>query len=252
MRECDVNLLLEAKNPIILDAFMKAESVLSEHHMACVSISGGADSDIMLDLFERVRMNQSCKIQYVFFDTGFEYRATKEHIAHLEEKYGIEIERRKSEKSIPTCVREYGQPFISKFVSTQIERLQRHGFHFEDEPLEVLIERYPDATSAIKWWSNAYRGGKSTFDINRNAMLREFLVSHPPSFRISSKCCKFAKKEVSRKFVAESGGDLICVGVRKAEGGVRSKNPSMTCFSRGGGWRKYVSTIVLVFKRRLQ
>lgn len=228
----DASNITDIDNVIIIDAFLKAESVLREHHKACVSISGGADSDIMLDMIERVKNNVSCDVVYVFFDTGLEYRATKEHIRYLEDTYNITIHRQKAKKTIPACVREYGQPFISKYVSSQIERLQEHGFQFENDPIEVLIERYPNCKSAIKWWTNSYANGRSNFDINSKRMLKEFMVDNPPYFKISSKCCTYAKKLVSHEFNDENGTDLMCIGVRKAEGGVRSKNPNLTCFTK--------------------
>ena len=123
-----IELVVGAGNAMILDAFMKAHSVLEGHRHALVSISGGGDSDVMLDLVERVRGGTGCEVTYVWFDTGIEYRATKEHLEYLEDRYGIEIVRRRAEKSIPTSVREFGQPFLSKYVSENMERLQRHGF----------------------------------------------------------------------------------------------------------------------------
>ena len=41
---------------------------------------------------------------------------TKEHLDYLEQKYGIKIKRLKPEKPIPTCVKQYGVPFLSKYV----------------------------------------------------------------------------------------------------------------------------------------
>ena len=71
-----------------------------------------------------------------------EYQATKEHLDFIEQKYGITIERVKPDKPIPTCVKEYGVPFLSKYVSEQMMRLQAHHFQWEDEPLEVLLQKY--------------------------------------------------------------------------------------------------------------
>jgi hypothetical protein len=79
-------------------------------------------------------------ITYYWIDTGLEYTATKEHLNFLEKEYGIEIQRIKPKKSIPTCVKQYGVPFLSKYVSEQMMRLQAHGFQWEDEPLEVLLK----------------------------------------------------------------------------------------------------------------
>lgn len=88
----------------------------------------------MLDML--IQCGAIDKTRFAFFNTGVEYRATLEHLKDLEEKYGIQIERINALKSIPTCVREFGVPFISKSVSENINRLQRHGFQWEDEPLE--------------------------------------------------------------------------------------------------------------------
>ena len=57
-----------------------------------VSISGGSDSDIMMDIFERVGYPTGLVV-YAWYDTGLEYDATKRHLKYLEEKYGISIER---------------------------------------------------------------------------------------------------------------------------------------------------------------
>ena len=58
------------------------------------SISGGSDSDVMLDICWRC--DKDNKIEYVWFDTGLEYQATKNHLRALEEKYGIEIKKYKA------------------------------------------------------------------------------------------------------------------------------------------------------------
>lgn len=225
MSDTFVDRVMEAGNGVILDAYMKCQSVFEQHEHALVSVSGGADSDCMLDLVEHVRRVQPIKVTYIFFNTGTEYVATKRHLDYLEQRYGIEILRYKAEKSIPLSVREYGQPFISKYVSEQMYRLQRWGFMWEDEPYEVLVERYQNCSSALKWWTNGWtniEGVPGYFDIGRNKCLKEFIVENPPQFRISAKCCTYAKKRVGLAASKELGADVQLVGVRKAEGGVRS------------------------------
>ena len=86
---------------------------------------------MMLDLLLRCGAKE--KTDFIFFNTGLEYAATHEHLEFLEKKYDIKIQRRPAIKSIPTCIREYGYPFWSKFVSEMIYRLQRHNFQWEDE-----------------------------------------------------------------------------------------------------------------------
>lgn len=203
---------------------LKCEAVLSTHRHAAVSVSGGADSDVMVDLVERVRAVTDCEVSYVYFDTGLEYRATKRHVAELGARYGIRIDVRRAEKSIPVSCKEFGQPFLSKHVSEMCERLQRKGFAWTNEPYEVLSEAYPRATTGVKWWCNANTATDEPgwFDIGRVRWLKEFMLETPPWFPISSRCCEWAKKRVSAAYERERGIDVTLVGVRRAEGGVRA------------------------------
>lgn len=169
------------------------------------------------------------EIRFIWFNTGLEYKATKEHLDFLEDKYGIKIERIMPEKSVVTSCRQHGLPFINKTVSELIARLQKHGFQWEDEPYDVLIQKYPKCKSALKWWCNEYPK-PSRFNIEYNHYLKEFLIAHPPTFAISNKCCYYAKKKVYMDFVQKNKCDLDCSGVRKAEGGVRSGRYK-DCFS---------------------
>ena len=228
--------VMASKNAMVLDMFIKAHDVLSSHARACVSVSGGADSDVMIDLVERIRDGTGCEVHYVWFDTGLEYDATKRHLDDLEARYGIEILRRRAKKSIPTTCREYGQPFVSKYVSEHMERLQRHRFQWEDGTLDELSARYPRCQSSLKWWTNSWTrvpGKPGHFDIGRNRWLKEFVMENPPTFPISNRCCEYAKKRVAAQVNSELGVDLELVGVRKAERGVRATIG--TCFTAHEG-----------------
>ena len=56
------------------------ERRLIEHPNAICSYSGGADSDIMIDVIERARTGLNLPpVKYVFFNTGLEMQATKDH-----------------------------------------------------------------------------------------------------------------------------------------------------------------------------
>ena len=210
----------------IYKSFLVTRKKFEEYDEILCSVSGGADSDVMLDLF--CRFDKS-KVTFVFFDTGLEYEATKEHLKYLEDKYDIKINVIKAKKPIPLTCRDYGQPFLSKQISEYISRLQKHNFKWEDKPYEELIKEYPNCVSALKWWCDA-NGERSTFSIKRNKWLKEFMVANPPYFKISNKCCKYAKKEPVRIYMKENGFDLNCYGVRKAEGGVRA-TAYKNCFS---------------------
>ena len=220
------------KNNIIGNSIIITHAKLQQYKKILCSISGGSDSDILIDLCQKY--DYADKITYVFFDTGLEFSATKHHLAYLEQRYGIKIQRIPAIKPIPICCRTYGQPFLSKQVSEWIERLQRHGFEWEDEPFDVLIQRYPNCRAALRWWCNDFprkaEGRESSFNIGYNQYLKEFMIANPPQFNISNKCCHYAKKLVAKRFKEHEKFDLNMYGVRKAEGGAR-KSAYKTCFS---------------------
>lgn len=100
---------LVGHNEAITQSFLKTKQVLNMFDRPLCSISGGKDSDIMLDIITKLDTDR--KVKYVFFDTGIEYSATRKHLDYLEEKYGITIDREKAIKPIPITCKEYGQPF---------------------------------------------------------------------------------------------------------------------------------------------
>lgn len=228
-----------------------------KYKVVLVSISGGSDSDLVIDIC--TRCDPSLKCVFCYYDTGLEYQATKDHIRFLEDKYQIKIERRRAKVPIPLSCRTYGTPFMNKRVSEYSMRLQNVGFKWEDEPHEVLIKRYcktptptkraklqeyyerfgkapkgwaylygdfyRGAVSAINWWCNySFKG--SQCNIENNKWLKEFMVMNPPTFKISALCCKYAKKDVAHDLIKEFSNQnnaLSVNGVRKSEGGARAQ-----------------------------
>ena len=228
MNKDELNLLLDTiKDPTIGKALLTTFHKLNccGYKKVLCSISGGSDSDIVLDIV--TKCDNKKIVDYVFFDTGLEYQATREHIKFLEQKYNIEIETIRPEVPILLSCKRYGQPFLSKRVSEMISRLQKHDFKWEDKPFEELIKEYPKCKSTLMWWCNAY-DNKSRFNIKYNKLLKEFLIANPPNFPISNKCCKYAKKDLAHDKLKQ-GYDLNITGVRKAEGGVRA-NAYKSCF----------------------
>ena len=222
-------LLAFAPNAETQTIFAKGKTHISRHfgNIACC-VSGGSDSDIMIDIL--TKLDDKKKIQYVFFDTGIEYQATKNHISYLEKKYGIEIKRIKAEKTVPMSCNQYGVPFFSKYVSEMMSRLQKHGFEWEDKPYDILVEKYPKCKVALKWWCNE-NGDKSGFNISRNKLMKEFIIENPPDFLISNICCHYAKKLPSQKFCQKNNIELLCLGIRRSENGIRAKAFD-SCFSK--------------------
>lgn len=219
-------------NHVVFESLQKANEILnnSGFQNIMVSVSGGSDSDIMMDMCERIC---DIPVRYVFFDTGIEYNATREHLDELEEKYEVTIEREDPIMSIPASVRKHGVPFLSKYVSEQMERLQKHNFQFKDIPYDELYDRFWVCNSSIKWFCNEYTSETSgtviRFNIDFNKYLKDFVIENPPDFDISNKCCDHAKKMPSKRYCDYNDIDLKLIGVRKAEGGVRSSTYK-SCF----------------------
>lgn len=214
-------------NSVIGDNLIRAWSKINSDKykkIAC-AISGGSDSDVMLDIIWKC--DKDNKVTYVWFDTGLEYQATKDHLKYLEQKYNIKIQSYRAIKPIPVSCKQYGQPFISKQVSDYISRLQKHNFKWEDKSFDELYEKYPRCKSALEWWCNKKKS--DAFNIRRNKYLKEYMVKYPPQFNISSKCCLYAKKNVMHKLINEVNYDLNIIGVRKAEGGTRATSYK-SCF----------------------
>lgn len=244
------------KNAAIQNAIIKAwgkihgyytetSGAFTRYPQIMVSISGGADSDIMLDLIERIGYPLS-ELHYVFYDTGMEFNATKEHLDRLEQKYGITIERYKAKVPVPLGVKKYGLPFISKRVSDYMQRLQKHDFKWENRPFEELYAEYPRCKAALRWWCNAW-GPKSKMNIDQNPWLKEFIALNPPDFPISANCCIGAKKATAHDVELKISPHLACQGIRKAEGGTRATAYS-SCFTESFGQCDYFRPIFW-FKR---
>lgn len=201
-----------------------------------VSISGGADSDVVLDIVMKAAVDLS-KVHFVFFDTGIEYSATLKHLETLEDKYSITIEKIKPTHNVPYACTHVGVPFMSKLISNNIYQLQKHGFQWEDEEFDTLVSRYPGCKSPLRWWCNAW-DANSRFNISRKRFLKEFLIQNKPPYNISSSCCNYAKKDTSADYSKEHGIDLIITGLRKCEGGVRAAAYN-GCYSESGSVGHY-------------
>lgn len=225
-------------NDLIKNTFIKADKLLTYYKNPCISISGGSDSDVLIDLIEKIRFGRN--VLYVFFDTGIEYQATKKHLDFLEKKYGVKIKRERAIKPVPIGCKKYGVPFLSKKISDYISRLQRHDFKWEDDDFEVLYKKYPNCKSALRWWCNDF-GENSSYNIKKNKYLKDFMIQYPPDFNISDKCCNGAKKESIKDFIKKNNCYINIVGERKAEGGARATS-HRSCFdgSKIGDAYKYL------------
>lgn len=221
---------------------------LTEHPNAICSYSGGADSDIMIDLIERTRKLFSLPpIKYAFFNTGLEMQATKDHVKATAEKYGVEITEYRPKVNIVQATRQHGVPFVSKIMSMGLSEWQKKGVPLsiadeyaaaEDKIAKYneLCERYPKSKLAIKFICCCNSKGEPRPNIqlviNSSRYMRDFISECPPDFKISEKCCDYCKKQLAHK--VQKGYDMIITGERFAEGGVRTVNQnigSALCFT---------------------
>lgn len=212
---------------------------LRQHPNSICSYSGGADSDILIDLIERTRKmfgeGYLPPVKYVFFNTGLEMKATKDHVKATAEKYGVEIEECRPKINIVKSTREHGIPFVSKIMSKGLEGWQKKGIPLSiaDEYAEAedkaakrkeLKERYPKCESVINFLCCCNSAGESRPNIqlviNSSKYMLDFIRECPPDFKISAKCCDYCKKQVAHR--VQKPYEMIITGERRDEGGMRS------------------------------
>lgn len=221
---------------------------LLEHPNAICSYSGGADSDIMIDLIEQTRKLFSLPpIKYCFFNTGLEMKATKEHVKAVSEKYGVEIITVKPKINIVTASRKYGIPFVSKIMSGGLEEWQKKEIPLsiadeyatavnKIEKRQELKERYPKCESLINFLCCCNSEGEPRPNIqlviNSSKYMLDFIKDFPPDFKISAKCCDYCKKQPAHNI--QKDFEMIITGERRDEGGMRSvprKDCTTMCFT---------------------
>lgn len=229
---------------------------LIQHPKAICSYSGGADSDIMIDIIEKTRALFSLPpVKYVFFNTGLEMQAIKNHVKETAEKYGVVIEEVRPKIGIVQAARTYGIPFVSKIMSAGLSEWQKKGVPLsiaeeydqaEDKAAKrmELKERYPKCETVINFLCCCNSAGEPRPDIqlviNSSRYMRDFIGEYPPDFKISAKCCDYCKKQIAHK--VQKDYEMIITGERRAEGGMRSvprKDSSSMCFTetRDGQFR---------------
>ena len=221
---------------------------LTQFPNAICSYSGGADSDILLDLIEQTRKIFNLKpVKYAFFNTGLEMQATKRHVKEVAEKYGVEITEYRPKTNIVLATRQHGVPFVSKIMSAGLGEWQKKGIPLsvaeeydaaEDKAAKrkELKERYPGCESVLNFLCCCNSAGEPRPNIqlviNSSKYMRDFIADYPPDFQISAKCCDYCKKQLAHR--GQKGFDMIITGERRDEGGMRSvprKDNTALCFT---------------------
>jgi len=224
---------------------------LREHPNAICSYSGGSDSDLLIDLIERVReIHKLPAVKYAFFNTGLEMKATKDHVADAAAKYGVDIETFRPKVGIVQAARTYGIPFVSKIMSGGLNQWQKKQvpLTIADEYAEAedkaakrkeLKERYPNCESVINFLCCCNSAGEPRPNIqlviNSSKYMLDFIKECPPDFQISADCCTYCKKNLAH--TVQKGYDMIITGERRDEGGMRSvprQDNTSLCFTETG------------------
>lgn len=222
---------------------------LRQHPKAVCSYSGGSDSDLLIDLIENARkmLPSLAPVKYVFFNTGLEMKATRDHVKATAEKYGVEIEEIRPKVNIVNAARLYGIPFVSKIMSGGLEEWQKKQVPLsiaeeyeeaEDKAAkrQELRERYPKCESLINFLCCCNTDGEPRPDIqlviNSSKYMRDFIGEYPPDFKISARCCDYCKKQVAHS--VHKDYEMVITGERRDEGGMRSvprKDNTALCFT---------------------
>ena len=221
---------------------------LREHPNAICSYSGGADSDILIDVIEKTReLFNLPPVKYAFFNTGLEMKATKDHVKEVAQKYGVEITEHRPKINIVMAARTHGIPFVSKIMSSGLSEWQKKGVPMsiaeeyeqaEDKQAKrkELKDRYPKCESLINFICCCNAAGEPRPNIqlviNSSKYMRDFINECPPDFQISAKCCDYCKKQLAHR--VQKGFDMIITGERRDEGGMRSvprKDNTALCFT---------------------
>ena len=222
---------------------------LRQHPKAICSYSGGADSDILIDLIETAReiVPSLPKVDYVFFNTGLEMKAIKDHVRETAEKYNVNIIEVRPEVNIVQATRRFGLPFVSKIMSQGLGEWQKKKVPLtiaeeyeqaEDKQAkrQELRERYPSCETVINFLCCCNSAGEPRPNIqlviNSSKYMRDFIAEYPPDFQISSKCCDYCKKHIAHK--VQKNYEMIITGERRDEGGMRSvprKDNTAMCFT---------------------
>lgn len=220
---------------------------LTQHPNAICSYSGGSDSDILINLIERTRQmfnnavgHEALKpVKYVFFNTGLEMKATKDHVKATAEKYGVEIEECRPKINIVKASREYGIPFLNKHFSQRLSDYQKRNVPMsivdeyknaekKSEKYHEIVERYPNSKGLINFLLGTDKNGEyhlTQLALDSEKYLKDFLQNCPPCFKISAKCCDYCKKQLAHQ--VQKGYDMVITGERMAEGGIRATSKNM-------------------------
>lgn len=141
-----------------------------------VSLSGGKDSTVLLDLARRAFLD----IKAAFVDTGLEYPEVRSFVKTISD-----VEWLRPTMPFNTVIEKYGYPVISKEVAKRIY-YARHGSDWAINHLNGLMK---DGTPS---------------EYNKRYMKYRYIVEQS-DFPISEHCCEVMKKRPLANYTKKSG-----------------------------------------------
>lgn len=155
----------------VVNTCIKMKKYLTEHDKPLISVSGGSDSDCIVHLVCTYFPEFVKKCHFVFVNTGLEYKATKNHLSYLEQRYGIQIHRIRGE-SVATVIRKHGIPILNKSRSDDIY------YYLREKPWAIYrIEE---------------KEGDYGYNPNMKAMIHYIKDN---GIKVAALCCKLSKKK---------------------------------------------------------
>ena len=185
---------LEFKSDL-LDRIAKIQSINKQYNLldnSYIAFSGGKDSVVLSHLIDIALPNN--KIPRVYSNTGIEFVKMVKFVKELAVNDNRIIILNNT-KNIISTLNYYGFPFKSKKHSQFVSIYQNSGMHYG-------IENYLN-TSCPK------------------VLKYQFLEAN--NLKISSQCCIKFKEEVVSTWAKENNKKINITGLRKEEGGQRSK-----------------------------
>jgi 3'-phosphoadenosine 5'-phosphosulfate sulfotransferase (PAPS reductase)/FAD synthetase len=143
-----------------------------------VAYSGGADSEVLLDLTRSIYPNTVG----VFVDTGREYSQVRKHV-----KTKKNIVTIRPTKTFEQVIEQYGYPVVSKQVAMGISRYRNTKSELQKE---LRLHGGINPTSGKKQQKSIPDKWK-------------YLLDAP--FKISEKCCDILKKEPFKRYERKTG-----------------------------------------------
>lgn len=169
-----------------------------------ISFSGGKDSTTLHYLIDEALPEN--KIPRVFMNTGIEYNDIRRFVKEFAEN-DFRFVIVNSKVNIPQMLKEKGYPFKSKFHAERVRRFQLKG------DFEKTNRNY---------YEGVKENGVEVSTKFKCPNILKYQFSKDFDIPLSPNCCNELKKKPLHKWEEENKRKIAIIGLRQAEGGIRS------------------------------